>query len=76
MSTQTKRFCEKPAVRQHNARFSSGPFTKHPAWNPSQSAVIDLIQRHRAITEKSRLEQVIRFIQALEFSEECIKESV
>ena len=74
MNTQTTRLCEKLIVRLQDALFSSEPCKKHPDWCLSPSAVNDLKRRHRTITEKSLLEQAIRYMKLLELPEECNKE--
>ncbi|MFT5426854.1 MAG: phosphoserine aminotransferase [Gammaproteobacteria bacterium] len=59
MNTQTNRLCEKPAMRPKDARFSSGPCKKHPAWDISSFPLNNLGRSHRASVPKSRLQDAI-----------------
>lgn len=59
MNTPAKGLCEKPVVRPDDARFSSGPCKKHPAWNLSRFSEENLGRSHRASIPKSRLQEVI-----------------
>lgn len=59
MNTQTNGLCEKPAMRPKDARFSSGPCKKHPAWDISSFTLNNLGRSHRASVPKSRLQDAI-----------------
>ena len=49
----------KPAVRPHNARFSSGPCAKPPTWTPNALADAPLGRSHRAAEGKAKLKLAI-----------------
>jgi len=48
-----------PAVRPANPRFSSGPCTKHPGWDPARFDRTMLGRSHRAASPKRRLATAI-----------------
>ena len=59
MNTTANGLCKKPAVRPHDARFSSGPCKKHPGWNLTELSTQHLGRSHRAASAKSRLHDAI-----------------
>ena len=48
-----------PALRPHNARFSSGPCAKRPGWTPQALEDAALGRSHRAKLGKAKLKQAI-----------------
>jgi phosphoserine aminotransferase len=55
----------KPARRPNNPRFSSGPCTKRPGWNPEAIAGAFLGRSHRSKEGKARLELAIESTRSL-----------
>ena len=55
----------KPALKPANPRFSSGPCSKHPGWNPARLQTGRLGRSHRAKAGKERLKQAIDRTHAL-----------
>ncbi|MEM7068218.1 MAG: phosphoserine transaminase [Pseudomonadota bacterium] len=56
---------EKPGTRPVNARFSSGPCSKHPGWSLQNLENASLGRSHRASEGKARLKQAIELTRSI-----------